>query len=62
MYNITTTNGCAVLVYCDMEGTNCGGEGGWMRVAYVNMARPGATCPQGLEQKNRNNKIHCTLW
>ena len=23
-YNITTTNGSAVQVYCDMEGTHCG--------------------------------------
>ena len=29
-YNITTTN--AVQVYCDIEGTHCGGEGGWTRV------------------------------
>ena len=38
-------------VYCDMERTNCGGEGGWTRVTYVNMSQPGATCPQGLEQQ-----------
>ena len=48
-YHITTTNGSCVEVYCDMEGTNCGGEGGWTRVAYVNMTQPGATCPQELE-------------
>ena len=24
-YNITTCNGSVVQVYCDMEGTNCGG-------------------------------------
>ena len=58
-YNITTTNGSTVLVYCDMEGTNCGGEGGWMRVAYVNMTQPGATCPQGLTQTSYNNKSLC---
>ena len=34
-----------------MEGTNCGGEGGWTRVAYVNMTETGATCPQGLTQR-----------
>ena len=50
-YNIITTNSnITALVYCDMEGTNCGGEGGWTRVAYVNMTQPGATCPQGLNQ------------
>ena len=35
-----------------MERTNCGGERGWTRVAYVNMTEPGATCPQGLAQRN----------
>ena len=50
-YQITAPNGSLVQVYCDMEGTNCGGEGGWMRVAYVNMSQTGATCPQGLTQR-----------
>ena len=49
-YPITAPNGSLVQVYCDMEGTNCGGEGGWTRVAYVNMSQSGATCPQGLTQ------------
>ena len=34
-------------VYCDMEGSNCGGEGGWMR-ADINMTIPGTYCPEGL--------------
>ena len=54
-YNITTTNGSTAMVYCDMEGTNCGGEGGWTRVAYVNMTQPGATCPQGQNQETYDN-------
>ena len=58
-YNIITTKCSIVLVYCDMEGTNCGGEGGWTRVAYINMTQPGATCPQGLKQTNYNNKSFC---
>ena len=58
-YHITTTNGSIVLVYCDMEGINCGGEGGWIRVAYVNMTQPGATCPQGLEQKSIDGSLYC---
>ena len=49
-YQIRVPNGSLVQVYCDMEGTNCGGEGGWTRVAYVNMSQSGATCPQGLTQ------------
>ena len=27
-YSIRAANGSTVQVYCDMEGTNCGGEGG----------------------------------
>ena len=50
-YQIHAANGSAVQVYCDMEGTNCGGEGGWMRVAYINMTQPNVSCPQGLTQK-----------
>ena len=58
-YNINSTNGSAVQVYCDMEGTHCGGEGGWTRVAYVNMTQAGATCPQGLEQMSFNGSPYC---
>ena len=50
-YQITAPNGSLVQVYCDMEGTSCGGEGGWTRVVYVNMSQSGAICPQGLTQR-----------
>ena len=58
-YSITTANGSAVQVYCDMEETHCGGEGGWTRVNYINKTQAGAICPLGLEQiscKPRNCK------
>ena len=42
-----------------MEGTNCNGEGGWTRVAFVNMSEPGATCPQGLTQRNLSGLTLC---
>ena len=58
-YQITAPNGSLVQVYCDMEGTNCGGEGGWMRVAYVNMSQSGATCPQGLTQRTLSGLTLC---
>ena len=45
-------------VYCDMEGINCDGEGGWTRVAYINMTEPNATCPNGLTLQNFNNISH----
>ena len=58
-YQITASIGLLVQVYCDMEGTNCGGEGGWTRVAYVNMSQSGTTCPQGLTQRHFNEKNYC---
>ena len=58
-YQIRVPNGSLVQVYCDMEGTNCGGEGGWMRVAYVNMSQSGATCPQGLTQTTLSGLTLC---
>ena len=57
-YNITLTNGSIVTVYCDMEGINCDGEGGWTRVAYLNMTEPGTTCPSGLTQTEYININH----
>ena len=34
-----------------MEGSNCGGEGGWTRIGFINMSEPGTTCPTGLTEK-----------
>ena len=58
-HEIHVPNGSLVQVYCDMEGTNCGGQGGWTRVAHVNMSQSGASCPQGLTQKNMSGLIVC---
>ena len=58
-YQIRVPNGSLVQFYCDMEGTNCGGEGGWTRVAYVNMSQSGATCPQGLTQTTISRLTLC---
>ena len=58
-YHINATNGSLVQVYCDMEGIKCGGEGGWTRIAYVNMTQTGATCPMELNPENYNNKPYC---
>ena len=44
-YTIQAPNGSIISVYCDMEGSNCDGKGGWMRVAYLNMSEPNTTCP-----------------
>ncbi len=57
-YNIQVANGSVLSVYCDMEGSRCDGEGGWTRVAYLNMTEPGAVCPQGLVQKHFSQLPH----
>ena len=41
-----------------MKGMNCDEEGGWTRVAYLNMTEPGTTCPSGLTQTGYNNLDH----
>uniref|UniRef100_A0A1X7UPM3 Fibrinogen C-terminal domain-containing protein n=1 Tax=Amphimedon queenslandica TaxID=400682 RepID=A0A1X7UPM3_AMPQE len=58
-YDITLTNETIVSVYCDMEGSNCDGAGGWMRVGYFNMREPGSTCPPGLYTQTYNNQEFC---
>ena len=57
-YDINLSNGSVVTVYCDMDGNNCDGEGGWIRVAQLNMSEPGATCPPGLTLQNYSNIDH----
>ena len=54
-YNLIITNGSTISVYCDMEGSNCGGEGGWTRIGFINMSEPGTTCPTGLTEKQYDN-------
>ena len=59
-YQLQLANGAVIETYCDMEGSNCGGEGGWTRVAFVNMTDPGATCPEELAQRNFSGQILCS--
>ena len=35
-----------------MEGSHSDGEGGWTRVAFVNMSEPYSSCQPGLVQYN----------
>ena len=58
-YQIHVPNGSLVQVYCDMERTNCGGQRGWTRVAYVNMSQSGSTCPQGLTERTFSGLTLC---
>ena len=57
-YTIQAPNGSLISVYCDMEGSNCDGVGGWMRVGYLNMSELGATCPPGLTLRQFSNIDH----
>ena len=57
-YNIQLDNGTIVSVYCDMEGTNCDGEGGWTRLVRLNMTEPNASCPAELLQMDYDNIDH----
>ena len=53
---IQVPNGSLISVYYDIEGSNCDGNRGWMRVGYLNMSDPGATCPPGITLRQFNNK------
>ena len=46
-------------VRCDMEGTNCGGTGGWTRVAAIDMTLPNEKCPPGLDEGMYGTKRLC---
>ena len=41
-----------------MEGTHCGGEGGWTRVIYINVTQAGTTCPS----RTRTNVLYVHLY
>ena len=43
---VTSSNGTAVQVYCDMDRVcGCSSTGGWTRVAHLNMSNPSEQCP-----------------
>ena len=42
-YNIWTQQGVKT-VHCEMSSEKCGGNAGWMRVAYINMTEDNSTC------------------
>ena len=43
-----------------MEGTNCGGEGGWTRVAYLNVTDTSGQCPTNFSTVAINETRVCT--
>ena len=58
-YQIQAANGSLVQVYCDMEGANCGGEGGWTRVAFLNATDPSSQCPTNFNIMSVNGTRFC---
>ena len=56
-YNIMLANGSTASVYCSMEG--CDGEGGWTRVAYLNMSDPSQQCPTDFRLYNESGVRAC---
>ena len=59
-YQIQTANGGLEQVYCDMEGANCGGEGGWTRVFQLSMTDPSSQCPTGFSLTTQGGVRFCT--
>ncbi len=60
-YSITSSNGSAVRVYCDMT-LSCGNiTGGWMRVAELDMTDNNTQCPSTLTQRIDSNRRTCAI-
>ena len=57
-YLIADSNGQPCHVYCNMEQL-CNSEGGWMRVAYLNMSDSTEDCPTGFNLYNYNGIRAC---
>ena len=60
-YWVRASNGSAVRVYCDMT-LSCGNiNGGWMRVAELNMTDTSQQCPSNLVLRTDGNVRSCEL-
>ena len=56
-YWVSTPNGTAVQVYCDMDRTcGCNSTGGWTRIAYLNMTDPSQECPGAWVLRSQNSE------
>ena len=56
-YWLKSTSTDSQEVYCAMDTTYCDITGGWMRLAYFNMTKPGVSCPTSLRQINTPAKL-----
>ena len=56
-YSVRSSNGSAVQVYCDMDRVcGCSGNGGWTRVAFLDMTDPNQQCPRVWTLRTRQSK------
>ncbi len=56
-YNILLSDCTMKEVYCDMDGSNCDGIGGWTRIALANMTEPGFLSWRARERTTISNGI-----
>lgn len=59
-YTITSSDGSTQTVYCSMEAI-CGSDGGWTRVAHLNMSDPSSECPPGFKYRTELGARACGL-
>ena len=57
-YNIAGSDGVQHRVYCNMD-TLCGSDGGWTRVAYLNMSDTTQQCPDTLRLYEQDGVRAC---
>ena len=58
-YWIMSGYGTPVQAYCDMDGTECGGEGGWMFVYELNMTNSSHQCPDRWDEETNSGRRGC---
>ena len=54
-YWIQNSTGSPIQVYCKMDADCSGYNGGWMRVAYIDMRNSSHQCPSGLTLQTRSS-------
>ncbi len=58
VYLIATSEKKTKYVYCQMD-TLCDSDGGWTRLAHINMTDPAENCPNGLRLYETNGVRAC---
>ena len=58
-YTIADSNGHTRQVYCHMDKDICDSQGGWTRIAMINMTDTEQTCPYGFRLYSSNGVRAC---